>query len=465
MSDAALEASEVLHTLMPIERIEMPNVSQANEERQIDVESDDDVKIEASQEVRVHGNGNRKKKNEFNQKFRFRFQQNDNIEHDESSDTVDVEVTDDAYLDFNCYLNCNVDVKIIDDKSRVNRVKRQTRNRNQLLTQKEQKSDNNDNDDDDEDDDEERKPSTALESSAREVCDRFSKGCECQGACFEGLNAENVYRHRLNIAELTKEEHHMYLMGVSMASLANPKETSRHKERLRQRASYVYHGKRVCLDAFLYLENVTHYQLKRVRSHVMANGVVPRVHGNVRKKPHNTFSLDMYKCAENFLKTTLTQYTNDTAKHCFIVNESRTSIYEKFKQNIPAGGKIMGYSTFRHFLKKQFPHVRFASRPSDTTANRSTHTKDGVQRKQGPRTYSKQDKKRTKAEPKAPSTQTLLVEAVDTAEEVVCEVVCYSKKNTETSFIEVEEVDDEVDNGDHSGRDEQVNEISMLDVE
>lgn len=67
MSDAALEASEVLHTLMPIERIEMPSVSQAIEERQIDVESSDDVKIEVSQEVRPQWQtadaGNRKKKN------------------------------------------------------------------------------------------------------------------------------------------------------------------------------------------------------------------------------------------------------------------------------------------------------------------------------------------------------------------------------------------------------------------
>lgn len=374
-----------------------------------------------------------------------------------------MEVTDpdDAFPTFDNYLNFDVDVDVdvttISKNSLANRMKKRTRNRKQLLTPQEQKIDSNDEDDADADD--EWKASTAVENSAHEVFARFVKGCECQGLCFKGLNAENVYRHRLNIAELTKEEHHMYLMGVSMASLANPKVTSRHKERVRQRASYVYHGKRVCLDAFLYLENVTHYQLKRVRSHVMANGVVPRVHGNVRKKPHNTFSLDMYKCAENFLKTTLTQYTNDASKHCFIVNESRTSIYEKFKQNIPAGGKIMGYSTFRHFLKKQFPHVRFSSRPSDTSATRLAHTRDGSHRKQTTRTYGKSDKNRSKIVQNLTKTTETVTEASTMTTVFDEEKGNHSAMDTETSFTEIdeEEDEDEVD-GEH------INEIILLDI-
>lgn len=200
---------------------------------------------------------------------------------------------------------------------------------------------------------------TDLETSATQVLERFKRGCECHVSCFKELQPEQVFRHRLNIAELTKEEHDMYLMGVTMACLANRKETCRHKERIRQRASYVYQGKRVCLDAFLYLENVTQYYLKRIRSHVMKNGVIPRVHGNLRKKPHNTFSLDTYKNAENFLKNILSNYTNDISKPVFVKDDTRISFYEKFKQSIPADDKIMGYSTFRHFLKQQFPHVRF----------------------------------------------------------------------------------------------------------
>lgn len=211
---------------------------------------------------------------------------------------------------------------------------------------------------------------TKLEESAAQVKDRFKRGCECQDeSCFRGLNPENVYRHRLNIAELTKGEHDMYLMGVTMACLANPDTTVRHKERRRLRAQYVYQGRRVCLDAFLYLENCTHYQLKRIRKHVMTHGVAPRVHGNHGKKPHNTFSLDIYRHATDFLKQYLEQHTGETGVSNSkiiiqlpwdITRKNLHDAYKEYGQLSEPGIKLMGYSTFRHFMKEQFPHVKFS---------------------------------------------------------------------------------------------------------
>lgn len=213
---------------------------------------------------------------------------------------------------------------------------------------------------------------SVLESCVGEVSVRLGAGCECQGACYKELQPESVYRHRLNIAELTKQEHDMYLMGVTMACLSNRTETNRHKERIRQRAVYVFQGKKVCLDAFIYLENVTQYHLKRIRRHVMLNGVTPRVHGNVRKKPHNALSLDLYKFAEHFVKSELMQHTNDINKSIIVVNEPRINLYQKFRANCSIDGKLMSYSTFRLFLKKQFPHVRFVvNRPIDSYAHRA----------------------------------------------------------------------------------------------
>lgn len=220
---------------------------------------------------------------------------------------------------------------------------------------------------------------TKLEENASQVKERFRRGCECQDeSCFRGLNPETVYKHRLNIAELTKGEHDMYLMGVTMACLANPDTTVRLKERRRLRAQYVYQGRRVCLDAFLYLENCTHYQLKRIRKHVMTHGVAPRVHGNHGKKPHNTFSLNIYRHATEFLKQYLEQYTVD----CNISNPkqivqlpwdiTRKNLHDAYKGNgqlLEPGLKLMGYSTFRHFMKEQFPQVRFckAAEPKGTS--------------------------------------------------------------------------------------------------
>ncbi|XP_021941950.1 uncharacterized protein LOC110840943 isoform X2 [Zootermopsis nevadensis] len=232
-------------------------------------------------------------------------------------------------------------------------------------------------------------PSTHLEENAQEVRERFEKGCECQEEnCFKGLSPEYVYRHRLNIAELTKAEHDMYLMGVTMAVLTNPEETVRHKERRRLRAQYVFQGRRVCLDAFLYLENCTHYQLKRIRKHVMTHGVAPRIHGNHGKKPHNTFSLDIYRHTTSFLRhfiqrhtpgssvnqnTSSQQVTAATTK-CKSKSGSKTpplylpaeitrktihNAYREYCEHFEPSIKVMGYTTFRHFMKEQFPHVKF----------------------------------------------------------------------------------------------------------
>lgn len=189
--------------------------------------------------------------------------------------------------------------------------------------------------------------------------EKLDNGCECQISCFRDLNEELVYRHRLNIAELTKPEHEMYLMGVTMATLLNRNETSRHKERQRQRTTYVYQGRKVCLYAFCYLENVTQYQLKRIRHHVLTNGVIPRTHGNTGRRPHNTFGLAMYQRVENFLRTYLK--IPQTTKNIVVQTEPKARIYQAYKEFEMSENseKIMGYSTFRHFISKQFPNVKF----------------------------------------------------------------------------------------------------------
>lgn len=295
--------------------------------------------------------------------IKFPYFQINKVHDDESGEIVDVELSD---SDISNSERFPTQVEFIfPNKSKVQATKGSKKNRKPIKTKTPKSS--QDKSESCKNEDREAAP-TVLESSVSEVSKRLASGCECQGVCFNDLQAESVYRHRLNIAELTKQEHDMYLMGVTMACLSNRNETNRHKERIRQRAVYVFQGKRVCLDAFIYLENVTQYHLKRIRRHVMVNGVIPRVHGNVRKKPHNALSLDVYKFAENFVKSELSQHTNELNKSIIVVNEPRINLYHKFRLNCPADSKSMSYSTFRHFLKKQFPHVRFVvNRPLDNS--------------------------------------------------------------------------------------------------
>lgn len=249
-----------------------------------------------------------------------------------------------------------------------------------------------------------RKTIPHLEDSPLQVQEILKNGCECKESCFSDLNPEGVYKHRLNIADLTKEEHDMYLMGVMMASLANRNETSRHKERIRQRPSYVYQGQKVCLVAFLYLENVTHYHLKRIRYHVIKNGVSPRVHGNQGKIPHNTFSLDLYKSVEMFLKNYLSKYTDSTdlTKHIVIHGKSRSQIFNEYKLQFEKADKVMAYTTFRNFMHKQFPNVRFTAKvengkmPAGSGPSNKGNNQRDKELSSGKRTYNNIVAKTTK---------------------------------------------------------------------
>lgn len=204
---------------------------------------------------------------------------------------------------------------------------------------------------------------TSLESTTEEVRLKLANGCECSVSCFDGLDANSVYRHRLNIAELTKNECDFYLMGICRASLMDCSERGTAK-RQRKRSSYSYMGKKVCLYAFLYLENITIYQLKKIRSHIMQNGVTQIQHGNCHKVPHNAFSLDLYKRVETFLRNYLK--TNKQQHHSnksIILNEPLSKVYQDYK-NGEKDTKIMGYTTFRSFFRKQFPHVKLSNQIS-----------------------------------------------------------------------------------------------------
>lgn len=179
------------------------------------------------------------------------------------------------------------------------------------------------------------------------------------------MDPEAVYRHRLNMAELTKNEIDFYLMGLVRASLMDRGTTKKQ----RKRSSYSYMGKKVCLYAFLYLENITIYQLKKIRSHIAKHGVVNIQHGNKYKVPHNAFSLDLYKRTEQFLRNYLeTNCTSHQERHnkSIVLSQPLSKVYHEYKNNEreEKQGKIMGYTTFRSFFRKQFPHVRLSNQLS-----------------------------------------------------------------------------------------------------
>lgn len=169
------------------------------------------------------------------------------------------------------------------------------------------------------------------------------------------LDPLEVYKHRLNIAELTKNEQDFYVMGIVRAAMMD----SRRSETQRKRSSYSYLGRKVCLFAFLYLENITIYQLKKIRNHLKSNGVISIQHGNAHKTPHNAFPLGIYKNVSDFLRSYLNAEKQKSNKS-IVLNQSLSKVYQDYKMN-EKSDKTLGYTTFRTFFKKQFPQVRLSN--------------------------------------------------------------------------------------------------------
>lgn len=145
----------------------------------------------------------------------------------------------------------------------------------------------------------------------------------------------------------------------------------------------------------MYLENCTQYQLKRIRKHIMTHGVTPRVHGNHGKRPHNRFSLDIYQQATAFLQSYIQRAQNqqqhqsaggggggglsgnnktkskERSSSAVVLPADITcktvhSSYKEYMEHFEPGTKWLGYSTFRHFMKRQFPLVKFSTGTSSS---------------------------------------------------------------------------------------------------
>jgi hypothetical protein len=167
-------------------------------------------------------------------------------------------------------------------------------------------------------------------------------------------------------------------MGLVRASLMDSGDKG--NKRQRKRSSYSYMGKKVCLYAFLYLENLTVYQLKKIRSHIEKHGVVNIQHGNSHKIPHNAFSLDLYKRTSNFLRNYLKTSSHQNSNKSIYLPQPLSKVYHEYKnhEREDKQDKIMGYTTFRSFFRKQFPHVKLSTQLAKQTAEKSISYRDVV---------------------------------------------------------------------------------------
>ncbi len=78
---------------------------------------------------------------------------------------------------------------------------------------------------------------------------------------------------------------------------------SRHSlsSRVRIHYSYTHKGRIICLKTFLFLHNIGIKRLKNLAKSYHNHGILPIVHGNSKRLPHNTLSLSSVQHVISFL--------------------------------------------------------------------------------------------------------------------------------------------------------------------
>ncbi|KAJ8312014.1 hypothetical protein KUTeg_009387, partial [Tegillarca granosa] len=120
---------------------------------------------------------------------------------------------------------------------------------------------------------------------------KIETGCKCLDSCLNKFSVDEIFHHILNLRELSKDEREMYIMGSLQNEMSQTSITNQGK-RQRQSYGYKYQGKTICKSAFQITYDIGEKSLKNIFKHMNKNGVVPRIHGNVGKKPKHAFDFE-----------------------------------------------------------------------------------------------------------------------------------------------------------------------------
>ena len=138
------------------------------------------------------------------------------------------------------------------------------------------------------------------------VTEFMASECGCQRKCLDAFSKEYVASQRASCAELSRSELDMALLGQMMACIDNSSKVStegRHTDvdRKKMYSAYTHRGKQVCLKTFKFLHGIGDSRLKNLTKALQENGLTPRVHGNISRKPKHALSFESIEHVVHFL--------------------------------------------------------------------------------------------------------------------------------------------------------------------
>ena len=153
-------------------------------------------------------------------------------------------------------------------------------------------------------------PSLSDMSEMKLVEEFARRGCGCQlisgEQCCKWFSIEYIQEVRSHCLSLTHDELDMVILGQIMAtsnSISSVVTTSRHvnKKRERQHNHYIHSGQRICRVMFRFFHTVGKKRHNNLLASLKKNGLIPRIHGNTNRVPHNALSLSSVEYFVKFL--------------------------------------------------------------------------------------------------------------------------------------------------------------------
>ena len=145
----------------------------------------------------------------------------------------------------------------------------------------------------------------------------------------------------------------------------------RNKPHMRRRThtNYTHGGMPICQDVFLFIHGISIKRLKNIRKSFYRHGMQPRVHGNTKRLPKHTLTLESVEYVLRFLLNYFEQhgillpgrvpgYARDDIK-LLPSSTSKRGIWKLYcgaADQVPSIHKV-AYSTFCHIWKHQLPYL------------------------------------------------------------------------------------------------------------
>ena len=226
------------------------------------------------------------------------------------------------------------------------------------------------------------------EAEEKLIDDFVAKGCGCslgpgRSTCSKSFSHEDISTTRMNCKEMSATEldklvlanldahrrcgeiHGASKDGGQLAVPMGSEGSMRHRVSI----DYYFRGKRVCKSMFIFVHGLGPKRFKNLVAHFEEHGLVPRVHGNTKRLPANTISMEKTRSILCFIEHFATVHAlplpgrlpgqfSDEKALLLPTHMSKRYVYRQYRQACNEKREIpVGRRKFENLWSELLPHI------------------------------------------------------------------------------------------------------------